>query len=206
MKLYLVRHGETDLNQRHILQGQTDAELNDYGRKLAQLTREGLLDVPFDVAFTSPLRRAKETAQIILGGRGIALIEEPRIMEISFGGFEGLCFLREGGNIPDETFFHFFERPEQYHAPSGGESFGQVLGRTKAFLDDLLSAEEYADKTILVSTHGCALKAILANVRQTPLAEFWGSGVHKNCAVSILGTGKGEKKTLSVLEEGRIFY
>ena len=92
MKLYLIRHGETDLNKKRILQGQTNSELNDYGRELARLTAEGLMEVPFDLAFTSPLKRAKETAQIILSGRNVPLLEETRIQEISLGEYEGLCY------------------------------------------------------------------------------------------------------------------
>lgn len=206
MRLYLVRHGETDLNKRRVLQGQTDSELNAYGRELARRTANGLKNVPFDLAFTSPLRRAKETAQILLGDRNIPLIEEPRIQEISFGDFEGLCYLREGGNIPDNTFLNFFEKPEEYRTPPNGEALEAVIKRTGEFLEELLSGAQYADKTILVSTHGCALKAVLANVSKTPLAGFWGAGVHKNCAVSILETGGNAGKQLFILEEGKTFY
>ena len=205
MKLYLVRHGETDLNKKRILQGQTNSELNDYGRKLARLTAEGLKEVAFDLAFTSPLRRAKETAQIILAGRKIPLLEEPRIQEISFGEYEGLCYTGEHRNLPDETFLNFFEKPEEYRMPPGGESFEAVIKRTGEFLAELLKTKEYADKTILISTHGCALKALLANVRKTPVAEFWGSGVHKNCAVTILETTE-DGKHLTVLTEGKLYY
>ena len=189
-----------------MLQGQTDSELNDYGRELARQTAKGLENVPFDLAFTSPLRRAKETAQILLGDRKTLLIEEPRIQEISFGDFEGFCYLRKGGNIPDKTFWNFFKKPEEYRTPPNGESLESVIKRTGEFLDELLSKNQYADKTILVSTHGCALKAILANVRQIPLAKFWGAGVHKNCAVSILETRCETGGQLVILEEGKIFY
>lgn len=203
MKLYLIRHGETDFNKRRLLQGRTDTKLNDYGRELAKKTAEGLLDVPFDLAFTSPLKRAKETAQIVLGDRKIPLVDEPRIQEISFGEFEGLCIEKERYNIPDETFMNFFNQPEAYNTPPGGESFASVLERTGDFLSGLLEREEYADKTILVSTHGCALKALLANIRNTPLPEFWGGGVNKNCAVTIL---EAEGKSFKILKEGIVFY
>lgn len=62
MDIYLIRHGETDYNKARRIQGRCDIELNDYGRELAYLTAEGLKEVPFDVIFTSPLKRAKETA------------------------------------------------------------------------------------------------------------------------------------------------
>lgn len=66
MKLYLIRHGETDWNKEFKIQGSSDIELNEYGRELAFITREGLRHIPFDIAYTSPLKRAKETAEIIL--------------------------------------------------------------------------------------------------------------------------------------------
>ena len=73
MMLYIVRHGETDWNKAHKVQGRTDIPLNDYGRRLAGETAEGMKDIPIDLGFTSPLLRAKETAQIILKGRNVPL-------------------------------------------------------------------------------------------------------------------------------------
>ena len=67
MKVYLIRHGETDWNSVRKLQGQTDIRLNDYGIELAKLTAEGLKDVDFDLIYSSPLIRAVETAEIIKG-------------------------------------------------------------------------------------------------------------------------------------------
>ena len=74
MIIYMMRHGETDWNVHHLFQGRTDIPLNENGRKVAEWTRDGLKDVHFDVAFCSPLSRAKETAQIILEGRVIFTI------------------------------------------------------------------------------------------------------------------------------------
>lgn len=205
MKLYLIRHGETDLNKQRILQGHSDFELNDYGRELAEKTREGLKDVMFDIVFTSPLKRAKETAEILVRGREPQplFIEDRRIQEISFGEFEGLCCGKEHYNIPDKDFNYFFQAPDKYRVPKGGESFEEVIARTGEFLKEITGKQEYADKTVLVSTHGCALKALLANIRPTPLAEFWGQGVHKNCAVTIVEAEEGK---FTVVEEGKLYY
>lgn len=203
MKIYLIRHGETDQNRKYCLQGHSDIELNEYGRKLARKTKEGLEDVDFNLIFTSPLKRAKETAQIIRGEREIPLIEEKRLMEIGFGDYEGLCSKEDNYTIPDKDFLFFFKKPECYVTPPGGESLTEVMERTGAFFEELIHNPEYEEKTILISTHGCALKAILANVRNTPLADFWGVGVHKNCAVTLLEVHHGRA---CVLEEGRIYY
>ena len=90
MVLYVVRHGETDWNKVKRVQGHTDIPLNEYGRHLARETAKGLKETRIDLAITSPLIRAKETAQIILGTRQIPLLEDPRIKEIGFGEYEGV--------------------------------------------------------------------------------------------------------------------
>lgn len=203
MKIYLIRHGETDQNKRKCLQGRSDIELNEYGRELAYKTAEGLKDVNFDIIFTSPLKRARETAEIIRGNRNIPMICEELIQEISFGEYEGLCYGKEDYSIPDKNFMNFFEKPQEYQIPPKGESFEEILRRTGGFLQGLMQKEEYKDKTILLSTHGCALKALLANVRGLPLSEFWGEGVHKNCAVSLVVVEDGQA---TVVEDGRLYY
>lgn len=203
MLLYLIRHGETDKNKDKLLQGQSDSELNEYGRELARKTSEGLKDVAFDYIFTSPLKRAKETAQIVMAKRKIPFYEEIRIQEISFGDYEGLCFGEENYNIPSKEFLAFFDAPEKYTTPPNGETFEEVIKRTGEFLEEIISNEEYQDKIILISTHGCALKALLANIRGTETSEFWGEGVHRNCAVTMVEVKDGK---MIVLEEGKIYY
>lgn len=203
MKIYLIRHGETDQNKCKCLQGRSDIELNEYGRELARKTAEGLKDIPFDIIFTSPLKRARETAEIIRGKREIPIALEERIQEISFGEYEGLCYGKENYSIPDMDFMNFFNKPQDYKTPPGGESLEEVITRTGEFLQEILQKEAYKDKNILLSTHGCALKACLANVNGSLLADFWGEGVHKNCAVSLIEVKEGK---VVVTEDGKLYY
>ena len=84
MDIYLIRHGETDWNHMKKLQGTTDIPLNAYGIELAEKTAEGLKDVPFDRIYTSPLIRARKTAEIIRRDRPIEIIETDGLKEISF--------------------------------------------------------------------------------------------------------------------------
>ena len=203
MKIYLIRHGETDQNKCKCLQGRSDIELNEYGRELARKPAEGLKDIPFDIIFTSPLKRARETAEIIRGKREIPLVLEERIQEISFGEYEGLCYGKENYSIPDKDFMNFFNEPQDYKTPPGGESLEEVITRTGEFLQEILQKEAYKDKNILLSTHGCALKACLANINGSLLADFWGEGVHKNCAVSLIEVKEGK---VVVSEDGKLYY
>lgn len=203
MIVYLIRHGETDLNRQKRLQGQTDIPLNEYGRHLAEITGQALAEVRFDSVFSSPLNRAVETAKMIVGNRNCGFYTDSRIQEISFGEYEGLCYGAEGFNIPDPDFLHFFNAPEWYATPPKGENFKDIITRTGAFWRELTDSPEYEDKTILVSTHGCALKALLANICGTEIRDFWGTGVHRNCAVTIVKVMHGNAE---VVEEGKVFY
>jgi len=95
MKMYIIRHGQTPWNARKCLQGRSDVDLNENGIYLAELTGKALRDVTFDMAFTSPLIRAKHTAQCILAGRKVPIIEDERLIEISFGIYEVCCYEEE---------------------------------------------------------------------------------------------------------------
>ena len=96
MKLYIVRHGETEWNKARKIQGQVDIPLNEFGRTLAKKTAKGLADIKFDLCYTSPLVRAKETAELILAGGTTQIIEDARIEEMAFGEYDGRCGSKKG--------------------------------------------------------------------------------------------------------------
>ena len=202
MKLYIVRHGETDWNKERRLQGKTDIPLNEFGRKLAVETASGLADVTFDVAYTSPLIRAKETAEIIKKA-DTPLLEDDRIKEISFGIYEGLCCAKENWEIPDDGFENFFFHPENYIPPEGGETFISVINRVSDFLDEITTKPEHEAKTVLIVCHGVVVNAFLKIIKKRALSEFWQDKVQNNCAVNIIDVTDGE---LIVVEEGITYY
>ena len=202
MKIYFVRHGETDWNKERKIQGQVDIPLNEFGRHLARETAKGLRDVPFDVCFTSPLGRARETAQIILQGRDVPILEDKRILEMNFGVLEGKCCSKEGWDVPD-SFQMFFDDPVHYQAPEGGEDFQAVRERTGDFLNWLFAQEQYRDSTVLVTTHGAAMAGLLNNLKKKSLAEYWGVGVHKNCGVTEVEVTDGR---IDIISENKVYY
>ena len=71
------------------------------------------------------------------------------------------------------------------------------------FLEELKTREDLADKTILISSHGAAVRALLSNVEKCDIAHFWGKGVHKNCGVSCVELIDGEYQ---ILWENKIYY
>lgn len=204
MKMYIIRHGQTPWNARKCLQGRSDVDLNENGIYLAELTGKALRYVTFDMAFTSPLIRAKHTAQCILAGRKVPIIEDERLIEISFGIYEGCCYAEENRQVPQQWIENFFHAPQDYVAAPGGESLDDVEKRTRNFMEDICSRKELQDKTILVSTHGCALRGLLNSIRESNREDYWHGGVSKNCAVSIVTCNRGEKPVL--VEENHIYY
>lgn len=204
MRLYVIRHGETDWNRQGRMQGQTDIALNENGVRLARETAEGMKEIPFDLCITSPLKRARQTAEIILQGREVPVLVEKRIQEISFGDWEGIGCRRENYEIPVpyEEFQRFYKDPFHYNPCNSGESIKDLCGRTAQFWQELVSAREYQEKTILISTHGCALRALLHNVYEDK-NDFWHGQVPVNCAVSIVEI---KDKRARLLEDDRIYY
>ncbi|MDE6517052.1 MAG: histidine phosphatase family protein [Acetatifactor sp.] len=203
MKIYLIRHGETDWNLEQRLQGATDIPLNENGLELARETAQGLRDVAFDVIYTSPLKRARQTAEIIRGERDIPLIDEPRIREIGFGIYEGYCCSPKNFTIPDPAFMNFFMDPGNYIPPQGAESIEQLCQRTTDFLHEVAYSPDNAGKTILFSSHGAAVKGLLSSLTVTDMKNFWNGGVHKNCGVTILDVTEGQ---ITIERENVIYY
>lgn len=204
MKLYLVRHGETNWNKERKIQGQADIPLNEFGRSLARKTGAGLENISFDTCFSSPLERAVETAELILAGRdgSVPVIRDERIVEMAFGEWEGKCCSRKNWQVP-ERFQAFFNDPEHYRPAGGGETFAEVKSRVGGFLSWLTKNQAYEDKTVLITTHGAALAGMLNYIKKKPLSEYWGTGVHKNCAVTEIEVCGGIYRILS---ENRVYY
>lgn len=203
MKIYMIRHGETDWNKVFRLQGHADIPLNEAGKALAEITAQALRDVEFSRIYTSPLKRAKETALILKGNRDIPVIEEERIKEISFGIYEGYHCSEAHYDVPDSEFISFFINPGAYIPPQDAESIEDLCERTTDFLMELVHNKEMKDETILISTHGAAIRGLLSTVHKRSKAEFWKGGVHQNCAVTILNV---TQEQIRLVEEAKIYY
>ena len=191
MKIYLVRHGETDWNQAGLLQGQTDIALNAQGLEQAREAAERLKEVPFEIAFCSPLIRAKRTAEIIIGERSVTLTTDERLRELNFGPWEGVDIrsIKDAASQP-------FTNPGSYIPPVGAESFAQLYKRSSEFVDQVLLPLEGTYETVLVVAHGGVNRSILNPVLNIPVDDFW--RVHMgNCATAILDCTDGK---LSLLE------
>ena len=154
MNIYLLRHGETDWNIEKRFQGRRDIPMNANGvqqiERSAQVLASLIPDV--DVILSSPLVRAKKTAEIAADRLGYAkedIVIEPMFIERGFGEAEG---------VASEDLWN----EEVIARYAGVESLDDLCERAKSALEKV--TEQYAGKTVLVAAHGAILRAVLAAV------------------------------------------
>lgn len=182
MVVYFIRHGETDFNKQGLIQGRTDIPLNETGISQAEMTaaffrKEGIV---FDRVYSSPLIRAHKTASIVSGWDMADIRTDERVQELAFGTAEGMDFKK----LP-ENIMNLFTKPEAYVPPEGAEQLSVLKDRCHSFLDTLaeMSLKEPSVHTVLVATHGAALRGILSCLDQCPLEKFWKKGLYNCCVV-----------------------
>lgn len=152
MKVWITRHGQTDLNKKQLMQGVYDEPLNETGIAQAEETRKKIGDMKFDAVYCSPLKRAKKTAMIIGGVSEEELIVDPRIIEINFGKYEKKSYKKLG---PFMTLYWML--PEIIPAPKTVEPVSSMVKRSRSFIEDL-KKEDY--ENVLVVCHGGIIRAL----------------------------------------------
>lgn len=168
-KIYLVRHGETEWNRLGLYQGTTDIPLNQRGREQALQLAGTLRRVRFDAAYTSPLRRAQDTAAAVLGNDSVPLVPYPELREISYGLWQGRSS-RAHVHCSPGLAWRWRDNPWGVRFP-GGETLEEVRNRAGAALDGIIAAHSGA--TILISGHGHLNRVLLIHALEWPRERFW---------------------------------
>ncbi|GAA5120620.1 histidine phosphatase family protein [Pseudonocardia adelaidensis] len=161
-RLLLLRHGQTELSVQRRYSGHGDPELTPLGHAQAAGAAARLARVP-DLAavLTSPLRRARQTAEAVAAATGAPLVVRPRLIETDFGKWEGLTFPEARARDPQ---LHAEWLGSEEVAPPGGESFAAVGRRVAAELADVLP--EYPGATVVLVTHVTPIKMLLRDALQ----------------------------------------
>lgn len=175
--IYIMRHGKTDWNVWHKLQGRTDIPLNEEGRQMALAAGKSHAHIPIDVCYCSPLIRARETAELFLQDRDVPIHIDERLIEMGFGEFEGGDFSNQPAEHPMSLFF---KQPERYVPGEGGETFEQLFARTGDFLQNVAYPLDAAGKNVLIVGHGAMNSSILCQRRGLDVTHFWDAGI-ENC-------------------------
>ena len=179
--IYIVRHGETLWNAEGRIQGHTDVGLTEKGREQARATSRRLSGVNFDVAYSSDMSRASDTARLILGERDTPLHSVQELREYNKGVFEGLTVDEYRDRYPDLYHASLINDPD--FAPPGGETIRQCQARLSEFFRSV--KERHPDANILVVGHGGSLRSGIAALLELPLESNWKFVMH-NCALSII--------------------
>ncbi|MBP2633770.1 MAG: putative phosphoglycerate mutase family protein [Firmicutes bacterium] len=166
--IYMVRHGETDLNKQKVYFGWSDVPLNVAGEGQCQALREKLDGIHFDAVITSPLKRTLRSAKIIHEKlENLIICEE--LKELNFGQWEGLHYTVIEKNYKEE-WAGWSADWVNFCIPQG-ESFALLYQRVKACFLKLL--DRYRNQTILLVGHAGVLKIISLLIMDLPLDEYW---------------------------------
>jgi len=166
-RFWLVRHGEIEDSARGRCYGSLDVGLSPNGRRRMARVAEMLQDEPIAAVFSSPRRRALESAGVIAAARACPCEVVPALREIDFGDFEGLGYDEIAARYPAE-YQRWMEEPAKVTFPNG-ENFPLLRARVLDAFGTL--AEQRAGETVAVVTHGGVIRALLA----------WALGMPDDC-------------------------
>ncbi|MGB6520794.1 MAG: histidine phosphatase family protein [Candidatus Cybelea sp.] len=155
MLLTLIRHGPTEWNASRRFQGRTNVPLSPTGRAHALAAAGELKSERIERIYSSDLRRALETAQIVAEPHGAQILTDERLREFDFGAWEGLTWVEIVARNPH--LYGLGSTAATHYTPDGGESFATVCERVGSFLDDL--AAQQLERAVVV-THAGPLHAM----------------------------------------------
>lgn len=166
MDLLLARHGQTDWNPLQRVMGRSDISINEIGRSQAQNLQRWLKDIEIHAAYSSPMPRAMQTAEIVLKGRNsLEIIPEPGVQEIDYGDWVGMTF-KEVEEKYNKEYNDYRFRASKMKIP-GGEAVIDVQGRAVAAIERIRKKHE--GQRVLVVSHADVCKAMLIHYLGIPL-------------------------------------
>ena len=168
MELILVRHGQTAWNVEEIFRGRADVELNEAGRRQAVLLGEFLSDRRIEVVYSSPLKRARDTALAIARHHDLDVRISEGLNDMDFGEWEGMPVDAVKARYP-EAYAEWYNHPELARV-SGGEMLGRVRERATAVVKDVVAAHQ--GRVVLV-THRVIVKILTLAMLGLDESRFW---------------------------------
>lgn len=177
-KLYLVRHGESDLNRAGVYFGHLDPELNENGRKQAKRSYKILKDIEFDRIVSTDLKRGYQTAEILSNNKK-SVEKFKDLRELNFGIFEGYSYQELKEKYPEELIR--CEKEWKTYNYVTGESLEELQKRVINFIE----REIDLDKTNLMVTHWGVINVILSFYFSKGLDSYWKYSVENGGIVEI---------------------
>lgn len=168
-QILLIRHGQTDWNRVERFRGRADLDLNQTGLRQAQAIAERAAPLNIAFLYSSPLRRAWRTAEIISKRLGLTPQPSESLLDIDYGEWEGLSPTEAEIKYP-ELYALWRESPHQVKFP-GGESLAEVERRAAAFLKSL--REQHPEQTIGLVSHKIVCQVLICHILGLELSHLW---------------------------------
>jgi probable phosphoglycerate mutase len=181
-RVYLVRHGATELTAEDRFAGATDVKLSEEGREQARRLGHRLETEPISAAFASPMVRTMDTAGLIIASHGIPVTQVDGIREISHGRWEKKTRAEVEAEYPEE--YERYEKDPFSFAPTDGESGLQVTARALPAL--LAIVEQYCDQRILVVSHKATIRLLVSSLIGFDPRKYRDRLDQSPCALNIL--------------------
>jgi broad specificity phosphatase PhoE len=171
-RIILVRHGRTEWNKGEIFRGTVDIPLDEQGRKEAACARDWLKEATFHAAYSSPLGRAVETAEIILEAHGLTVRKHEGLIDLNYGEWQGKAN-EEVKQIYPELYQQWREAPHTVVFPEG-EGLGTVRARSLSAAEEMVA--KHPDETVLLAAHRVVNKVLIAALLGLDDSHFWEIG------------------------------
>ncbi len=168
IQIILVRHGETEWNVKGVFRGRIDIELNETGIKQAQLLVEYLSNLKIDAIYSSPLKRAVKTAEMIASYHKLPVEITPGLIDFNYGEWQGLP-RQEVKDKYKELYAEWIKNPHRVKTPSG-ETLDDVRKRAMDMVNDVIA--KYEDTVALVS-HRVVNKVLICALLGLDNSHFW---------------------------------
>lgn len=198
MKLYFVRHGESEANVARMFSNKNHEQhpLTATGRQQAEELAEKLRDVKFTAIYSSPMLRARQTAEILNAPHGLNLQRVPALLEHDAGKFEGRAD-EEAWNEYSKLFETWVLKQDLEARIEGGESFNDMRTRFAPFLQSLVDEYGETDANILLVGHAGIFHALLPLLVSNVSYEFGYKRILSNTAVVIVEVHEGALTCIS---------
>lgn len=178
MKIYLCRHSKTEWNEQHKLQGWLDSPLTIQGKEDALKLYERIKNIPITCCYSSPIGRAKQTAQILFQEEKI--IYDDRLKEMNFGDYEGM-YVDE--LLDNPLYYQLWNEPDVDVRLPNGETYQEVVNRFQSFLDETYN--KHQDDTIFLTIHGMAIIILRGIMEKREIKDFKEiNQVFRGCSLS----------------------
>ena len=171
VKIFLIRHGQTEWNIDGRYQGQSDVALSQEGLAQAQALAEHFPGERLDAVYSSDLQRARVTAETVAKKFNLPVQLEPAFRELGFGDWEGLTYEQIVGGWAD-AMANFLKHPDKMQIPHG-ESFAEVQERAWSRFQELVQEHEMQDHAIAIFAHGAVLRTLLTAILHISLEYVW---------------------------------